>query len=325
MAYCNTTTDLQRVCANIENYQSQEIIENWTITSGQSSTYEKAGTGHVSQVFEDGTQLTVKTSIAEVEAAASTWYYDSDIVKLYIHTSDSTAPSNFEITAGEDWDALKDAKLNEAMEFIDGYLSAKYITPLQVRTRKTHTSNDYDYIIVRLCALVTCWLIISRVDPNDDIGREMFKEAYNPNPDIGEKKGIINQLLDGDFVLTDQISAREVGSYNLYSCSNNTVTTQPFLFGTYTGSQYEVWKIEIDTDGAPGTGTYKVSYDNGTEWDLTKQDMKSDNQLRMSIASGIYIYFPDVTYTSGDCWTVELFPVTDSAQNLSVYSVQVGR
>ena len=323
MGYCNTTTDLQRVCVNIENYQSQEIVETWTLTSGH--VYEKEGVGFVSKVFEDGTQLTIQTSIVNVEANAGSYYYDTAVDKLYIQTSGTTAPSNYTITNGEDWATLKTSKLNEAMEFIDGYLSAKYITPLQTRTRQTHTSNDYDYIIVRLCALVTSWLIISRVDPLDPIGESLFKQSYNPEPDIGETKGIINQLLDGDIVLTDQITAREIGSFNIYDCSGNSVANQPILFGTYMGSQFETWKIQIDKEGAPGTATYKISYDNGTNWDLEDQDMIDDNQVRMSIASGVYVLWPTADYAVDDCWTVELFPLSDTATNAGVFTVEASR
>ncbi len=47
------------------------------------------------EVFEDGESYVEKTSIATVEATASTFWFDYDNRFLYVHTSDSTDPANF--------------------------------------------------------------------------------------------------------------------------------------------------------------------------------------------------------------------------------------
>jgi hypothetical protein len=325
--YCNITTDLQRVCANIEQYQSQEILEGWTKTTGQTNVYQLDSVGYVSQVFEDGVQMTVKTSVALADATASTFYYDTDKDILYIHTSGSDAPSGYTITNGEDWDGFKTAMRNQAQEMVDNRLSSKYVVPLQPKSRSDHTSNAYEYDIVRITALLTCSNIIRRVDPNDPIGLALYKEAWNPDPEVDEMKGLINQLMDGDISLSDQITTREAGGWNVYPYASNSVTVAPIFYGPYLGSKHEIWRVEIDTAGAVGTATWKVSYDGGSNWDLELQDTRDDdnNQVRFYIANGIYVYFPVAEYGDGDYWDLELFPMTDEASNAKMFTIGMSR
>jgi len=51
-------------------------------------------------IWEDGIALTEKASIAQVEATALTWYWDSANQKLYVHSSDGTDPDNFFMEGG---------------------------------------------------------------------------------------------------------------------------------------------------------------------------------------------------------------------------------
>jgi len=64
-------------------------------------------------VYEDGTAYTEKTSIATVEANASSFWFDYDNRILYVHTSAGTAPSNF-FMEGAFWlyFATKDMEFN---------------------------------------------------------------------------------------------------------------------------------------------------------------------------------------------------------------------
>ena len=155
----------------------------------------------------------------------------------------------------------------------------------------------------------------------------MYKRAINPEPEEGEVKGIIDQYLDGDLVFQDQITSREVGNWNVYADSENTGTYSPQFFGTYSNSTYQRWLIELDTGGAIGTATYKVSYDGGTTFDLTTQDTydATEDEYRMYINAGVYVYWPNTTWTLGDKWTLELFPLSDTAQDAKISSIAMGR
>jgi len=321
--YCNITTDLQRVFSRIEEYQAKEIIEPWTVSTSSEGEYKATGTGMVSMVFENGVQKDKYTTRGDLLTNGEGFYYDENLDVLYIITSGADDPSGYTIEVGEDWDAFKTAMRNKAQQIVDAYLNNKFSTPLAPRSVLVHDSSEYEYPIVRATALYTCYLIISRTNPNNPDAISLYKQFYNPIPEPGEIKGFINQILDGDIVLQDQISVREVGSWNIWACSGNSSNTVPFLSGTYTGDKYEEWKVEIDTAGSIGTATYKISQDGGDTWKETLQDTKDGEQLRMSLAGGIYIRFPDISYSLGDCWYIEVFPLTDTATNAKVSSISL--
>ena len=328
MAYCNVTTDLTDVFPDIERYQEKFILEDWYATSGQNSTYEVRGCGQVNMVFDDGEMLTEKTSIATVEGTAGTWWYDSDNDIVYVHAkgSDDLTSASITIEGGEDWDTLKDNMRDKAMQFMDSVLNPRYPTPLMPRQIKTHDTADYEYPILRCCALLTCAFIAKRRNPKDANGERLLKEAWNPEPEPGEQKGWLNQLRDGDMVLQDQISAREVGGFNIYPKSDNTSTAYAWFLGTYSGLQYERWRLQIDTEGAIGTATWKLSKDGGTTWGLETQDTfdTTDPERRIYISDGIYCIFYG-TFGEGDYWDVEVFPLSDSPDVQKMGSAETWR
>ena len=319
--YCNITTHLQRVFSDIEKYQNKDVLESWTIVSGQTYTYFKEGTGFVSAVFENGLMYTEKTSIATVEATTSTWWYDGTVDILYIQTSGSDAPSGYTIEAGEDWDGLKTALRDQAQDDVDSYLSQMYQTPLMPRTNQVHHADDFDSIIIDATALITCSKIVRRVDPT--LGQEIFDKAVNFDDEL--PKGLLNQLLDGDRTLRDQITSKEVGSYNIRAFNaSNSSTVEPVFTGIYTGSSYQIWRLQIDTSGAPGTATWKLSDDGGVTFTPTLQATFDHGNRRVLIGSGVYVYFP-TTYTDGDYWDLELYPLSDTAVGSKIGNITLTR
>jgi hypothetical protein len=73
-------------------------LQGWALTSGKTYTYE---IGNFEKriafdgVEENGTALTLKTSIATVEAAAGSWWYDTATRKMYVHASGGDDPVNY--------------------------------------------------------------------------------------------------------------------------------------------------------------------------------------------------------------------------------------
>ena len=320
--YCDITNDLQRAFAQIEEYQMRKYIDSWVVSSG--AIYKKTGVGYTANLWVTETPYSLAGSAS---VSAGEFYYDADVDTLYIRLTGDGDPNDVEVSTGEDWDGYKTAMRDKAQQMVDSYLNNKYVTPLIPRSRKLHDTADYEYPIVLATALCTCWLIASRINPGADEVIALHKQFYNPDPEPGEIKGLINQLIDGDMVLQDQISVREVGSWNIYPSSSNSIDTTPILSGVYSGSAYKVWRIQVDAAGVPGTGTFKVSYDGGTNWDITTQDMKdaSEDEYRMSITDGIYVYWPNVSYGDGDYWDIELHPLSDTATNAKIGSIAAVR
>jgi|GEM_PF-1990321 len=322
--YCSITTDLEEVFPGLEKYQLRERVESWT--SEASNVYSKAFTGNVAAVFVDGAQYTLDT---DTSPDAGKYYYSADVDILYIHITADGNPSANTIYIGEDWDGLLTKSRDRAQQMVDARLNNKYETPLVPRSQQIHNTAVYEYDIVRVTALLTCWLVVSRRDADCKDAKMLYKQVWNPDPGEGESKGLLNLLMDGEIVLQDQISVRETGekNFNVNPYSSNTVDFQPIFFGPYSGNKPMVWRIQIDTGGALGTATYKVSYDQGSNWDLTLQKTKDDdnNQIRFSIASGIYVRFPETTWVVNEYWDLELIPQGDTATNAKISSIPVVR
>lgn len=77
--------------------EAAKVQAGFTLVSGQANTYEVDFDYEITGVQEDGTAYTTRTSIATVEANQSSFWYDFATTTLYVHTSDSTDPSNFTI------------------------------------------------------------------------------------------------------------------------------------------------------------------------------------------------------------------------------------
>ncbi|MCK4794490.1 MAG: fibronectin type III domain-containing protein, partial [Desulfobacteraceae bacterium] len=93
---------------NIEPVYIAEVdlkmnLSGFTLTGGQTKTFEvlidERGL-EIDSVWEDGTALTEKASIAEVEATASTWWWDTSVRKLYVHSSTDADPDGFFMEGG---------------------------------------------------------------------------------------------------------------------------------------------------------------------------------------------------------------------------------
>ncbi len=307
--YCNTTTDLTDLFPKLADLQLKTEIENWVATDGQSLTWEKFGTGEVYNLFEDGKSLTVKTSIASVEAAAASYWYDSDKDILYCHPTGDGNPEDFDLIMGEDWDSFKENIRDKAMQMVDGYLNQKYETPLIPRINKDHSDDDYEEGIVMATAALTIYLLAIRRDPASSLAMAFYKIAINAEPAEGERMGILNKYLAGIIVRQDEVSKREVSSYNYWPDSSNT-TDKPGLQleGQYGGAQFEKWVLWITTGGAPGTAIYKLSTDGGTTYTFTDRPTKISDDLFVNLADGVRARFPAATYVQDDFWTIEVNP-----------------
>jgi hypothetical protein len=76
-------------------------LSGFSLTAGKSYTYEVVLDEHgvdIEYAYQNGVELTEKASPTEVEAAASSFYFDFENQKLYVHTSDGTDPSKYTIT-----------------------------------------------------------------------------------------------------------------------------------------------------------------------------------------------------------------------------------
>jgi len=152
----------------------------------------------------------------------------------------------------------------------------------------------------------------------------------NPSPvevaDADEMPGIVQRIMSGDISLKTQTVAREAGGWNVFETLDASSTAILEVTGRYTGSQHQIWRVQIDTAGAPGTATYQLSKDGGTTYDETGQETRkanSDDQ-RVSLGSGLYVRFSG-TAVLNDYWDLDLLPSTDAVTVKTIGSVRLVR
>lgn len=264
VTYCNLTTDLIRAYQNIYSFLQPKEITGWTLASGQASTYQSNATGYCSAVFQDGSPLASTTSIALVEASASTFYYDATNDKLYIHTSVGTDPDgNNTIEIGVDRTTFLTECRAIAQGRFESMLDMKFPRPLpESRYGASYLARKYDDDIIQAVAKLTCSIAISSFNPILIDANDLPSRLEN------EAKTIIDAHNDGSRKFSWEVTAKEPGSAEImpYSVSGDGMIQ---IYGTYNGTTDVIMRIKIITGGATGTATYKYSLNDGSTYNDT--------------------------------------------------------
>jgi hypothetical protein len=269
----------------------------------------------------------VQLELAGLDEAGE-WAYDHLTDTLYVWCTGNVNPNTLTMEIGERWDDFKRSCRNIAQGKVEGFLASVLPIPFPkiAPPKEDYNSALYDPHITDIVAKMTCYEIISRLNPNDPVGMKLYKDVYNAEPEIGESKGLVNLVKDGELILKPMRSTREPGSFNVNESEANAVDVFFEVSGRYTGSLYQIWRLEIDLGGVPGTATYKLSFDGGSNWEQTgKETWSSDGDVkRVSIGSGIYVRFYG-TFTIGEYIDLELFPDTDVPDVSKVGSIRMTR
>ncbi len=295
--YCDTNADLEMAYNDIEDFSGYETLTGFSLVTGQTYTYSKQNCGYFGIVFEDSSRLTEKTSIATVEATASTWWYDSDNDILYVHCSNIADPDNHTITAGvDDWDALKTTCRNDAQEWVESLLDTRYPRPLPF-AKNSYNSRMYDFDIRYSTALMTCVLIIRHRDPQNPIAEYLEKMVWNPGNDSG--------------ILWDHVHGRSAFSFETTKDDFNGRLENITLDASSTGRIYPagrsdsedhwVYRVKISTAGAVETAYFRISDDDGLTWSDPIQTSKNFIYL----GNDIWVRF-DGTFVLNDEWKIEV-------------------
>ncbi|HEY4756302.1 MAG TPA: hypothetical protein VIH28_09625 [Ignavibacteriaceae bacterium] len=326
ITYCDIDDDLRAVYRDIEKYQGMQTIDStvWELHTG--AIYRWENSGYIELVIESGARLTEAASYATL--AAGKWFYDADVDILYVWATGSVNPNTLVYQYGVDWDAFKTLQRNDAQEILENLLRDVMVTPFQkvVTPDISYNSALYDTTIVRATALLTCYNIIGSLRPGDPEAIRLYKMVDNPAPEPGEMLGLVQRIKDGQIALKTQRVAREAGAFNWWESVNNGATAFWEITGHYGGHLYQLWRVQIDTAGVPGTATYKLSFDGGATFDQTLQDTyESEGDVKkVHIGSGIYIRFVG-TFTLGDYIDIEVIPETEVADIQSFGNIKAYR
>ena len=329
--YCNVTTDLTDVYFDVERYKGYLLLDStkWSLDAG--SRYKQEETGYIEALFEDSVTLGDAEANKTAVDSNGEWFYDSTADILYVQCSDGANPNTHVMEKGVSWNTFKTRCRNNAQHRLENRLRKWFPIPLRpvISPNVSYNSRTYCFEIIKICSILTVCEIIKRLNPLDPIVEKLEKEFDNSNHELeGERPGFIQLLENNKLELSIQRSTREPGKFNVYDKSDLTATAffDVDNSSVYSGSKYLTMRLQIDTLGAVGTATWKLSFDGGTTWKKTLQPTwQSDGEIRrLHIANGIYVRFVG-TFAEGDYTDIECFPLSDNPDITSLGSVSIFR
>lgn len=294
--YCNINDDLQSVFKDIENFQGNDTLVTFTIVSGQTNTYSKLNTGHVGAIWDDGVALTEKTSIAEVEAAAGSWWWDPTNDILYVHQTGAGDPDTSVIEAHGVgiWSAYKQRMVDRASEEFESMLNNKYPLPLPF-ARRSYEGLNYDTNIVKAVALLTCVNIIKARDINNSIWKDLYAQVW----DSENESGIAYNYYKGIWSFSFEATQDEFDGNLKRTVEGTDSTGRIWVAGKGSRGNRRKVSLVITTGGEPGTAIYKISSDNETTWTENLEILPYHNYQHL--IDDIYLKF-EGNFKATDAW-----------------------
>jgi len=316
-AFCNNTTDLQAVVSDIDKFDRKRVLSSNWFTTDTSNLYQLAGTGDISQLFVDSIEASMVTDSPNADNEAN-YSASSDSVQYYLASSSVSALNSKVFEAGQDWDGLKTTVCKEQADRMRSYLDR----PIYKRGNANYqgaSDRDYDFIVVRINAILACADLIRSYDPER---AEIIEEMA-----LGED-GMLTKLKRREYVMWNETSFR----------SESGIISEISINGSSTGyiedvkmhgppsTDYDEVRVVISTAGtfAPGT-TSGVKYDvfvkNTTGLRMLKLiDGETMNGDYQSLAYGAMVRFQAGVYTLNDEWSV-----TFQSDGIPIGSVKSGQ
>tara|TARA_R100000808_G_scaffold2941_3_gene10970 strand:- start:4756 stop:5742 length:987 start_codon:yes stop_codon:yes gene_type:complete len=303
-AFCNNSTDLQAILSDINNYDRKRVLPpNWS-TTGTSDLYQIANIGYVTQAYKDSVELTMVSDTPNSNGEAN-YNSSTDVLTYYLTSSSVSALNGSVFEAGQDWDTLKTTVCKEQSDRIRSYLNR----PVYKRKKSEAqgaSERDYDFILIRINALLAVADLIKSVDPER---AAMYENQVFDSPD-GE--GLLDQLKRGQYVLWNEASARSISGV-VTDVSVNAGSTGVIEDVKYSKTPTIDWddvRVVITQGGtfsaksANTTIAYKVLTrdDNGIA--TRETDAEYIDGGYQNLAYGISIRFSEGVYNTSDEWSI---------------------
>ena len=315
-AFCNNTTDLQAVVSDIDKFDRKRVMmSSWTTPS--SNLYRLHNCGYIENIYKDGVEL---TKVTDTPNADNEFKYNesNDYVDVYLASSSVGAFNSSVFEGGEDWEDLKNKVIKEQADRMRSYLDR----PIYKRGNSNYqgaSNRDYDFIVIRINAILACADLIRSYDPERaDIIEEMA---------LGED-GMLTKLKRREYVMWNETSFRsEAGIISEISINgSSTGYIEDVKMHGPPATDYDEVRVVISTAGtfAPGT-TSGVKYDvfvkNTTGLRMLKLiDGETMNGDYQSLAYGAMVRFQAGVYTLNDEWSV-----TFQSDGIPIGSVKSGQ
>ena len=302
-AFCNNTTDLQSVVSDIDKYDRKRVLMTNFVASGTSNLYYLHNAGYVDQLYMDGAE---QTKVSDTPNAMNEYEYDSnsDRLQVYIGGSSASDMNTRVFESGQDWSGLKTTVCKEQADLMRSYLDR----PIYKRANTTYqgaSERNYDFIVVRINAILACADLVRSHDPDkaDEI------EAMATNPD---GSGLLDKLKRRAYVMSNETSfASEKGVIQEISLNGSTTGyIEDIMLHGPPNVDYDEVRVVISTGGTFALGTsspvkYDVYVKNSNGIRMQKVvDAEQVNGDYQSLAYGARIRFQAGVYVADDEWSI---------------------
>ena len=302
-AFCNNTTDLQSVVSDIDKYDRKRVLMTNFVASGTSNLYYLHNAGYVDQLYMDGAE---QTKVSDTPNAMNEYEYDSnsDRLQVYIGGSSASDMNTRVFESGQDWSGLKTTVCKEQADLMRSYLDR----PIYKRANTTYqgaSERNYDFIVVRINAILACADLVRSHDPDkaDEI------EAMATNPD---GSGLLDKLKRREYVMSNETSfASEKGVIQEISLNGSTTGyIEDIMLHGPPNVDYDEVRVVISTGGTFALGTsspvkYDVYVKNSNGIRMQKVvDAEQVNGDYQSLAYGARIRFQAGVYVADDEWSI---------------------
>ncbi len=302
-AFCNNSTDLQSVVSDIDKYDRKRVLMTNFVASGTSNLYYLHNAGYVDQLYMDGAE---QTKVSDTPNAMNEYEYDSnsDRLQVYIGGSSASDMNTRVFEAGQDWSGLKTTVCKEQADLMRSYLDR----PIYKRANTTYqgaSERNYDFIVVRINAILACADLVRSHDPDkaDEI------EAMATNPD---GSGLLDKLKRREYVMSNETSfASEKGVIQEISLNSSTTGyIEDIKLHGPPNVDYDEVRVVISTGGTFALGTsspvkYDVYVKNSNGIRMQKVvDAEQVNGDYQSLAYGARIRFQAGVYVADDEWSI---------------------
>ena len=239
------------------------------------------------------------------------WFYDSGPDITYVYNSNNS-PNEDRMEAGIDWETLKTRINNQTAERIRSFLPFPVISRKGVGTASA-SSRDYDWIIIKANATLTCSELVRPLNP--ELADELEKRIIDPETN----NGLLDQLIQGKYHLWNQ--GERQNQVRVISANGSTTGDIVDIRGE-SSADWDLIKVKINATGTITAGTANSSvkfdsyvgssdglkthqYADGEIIDCNFQDIGNNIQARFS---------PGVYNSTSDEWEIECSNMEDSKQ-----------
>jgi hypothetical protein len=277
-------------------------MPNFT-TTDTTNLYQLNNTGFIGQLYKDGVEM---TAVTDTPNADNEYNYSSstDSFQFFLASSSVSALNSAVFEAGQDWDTLKSTVCKEQADLMRSYLDR----PIYKRANTTYqgaSERNYDFIIVRINAILACADLVRSSDPEK---AEAIEEmAMNP-----DGTGLLDKLKRREYVMSNETSfASEKGVIQEISLNGSTTGyVEDIKLHGPPRVDYDEVRVVISTGGTFALGTtspvkYDVYIKNSEGLRMHKVvDAEQVNGDYQPLAYGARIRFQAGVYVANDEWSI---------------------